>query len=71
MSVKIPLSYTIAGAISLFALSASFGAKMQHKYYKYLIKLAFFTENEDTRKLATSILRKDLNLRYEPASEDK
>ena len=70
MSVKIPLSYAIAGALSIFALSASYGAELQKKYYKKLFKISFTSKDEMARKLANSIIFEDLRIRFDPVSED-
>ena len=70
MSVKIPLSYAVAGAFSIFALSAAYGMEWQKKYYKKLFKLSFTSKDEMARKLANRIIFEDLRIRFEPAPEE-
>ena len=70
MSVKIPLSYAIAGAFSIFALSAAYGMEWQKKYYKKLFKLSFTSKDEMTRKFANQLIFEDLRVRFEPVPED-
>ena len=70
MSVKIPLSVVVAGALSIFALSTSYGAELQKKHYKNLFKLSFTSKNEMARKLANSIIFEDLRIKFEPTPED-
>ena len=70
MSVKIPLSYTIAGAFSIFALSAAYGMEWQKKYYKKLFKLSFTSRDEMTRKFAKQLIFEDLRIQLEPPTKE-
>lgn len=70
MSVKIPLSVVVAGALSIFALSTSYGAELKKKHYKKLFKISFTSEDEMARKLANRIIFEDLRIRFEPAPEE-
>lgn len=70
MSVKIPLSVIVAGALSIFALSTRYGMELQKKSYKRLFKISFTSKDEMARKLANRIIFEDLRVRFEPVPED-
>ncbi len=70
MSVKIPLSYAVAGAFSILRSPPPTEWSGRRSTTRKLFKLSFTSKDEMTRKFANQLIFEDLRIQLEPPTKE-